>query len=316
MNDKYKIDPELKRYARSIPFNRQIIWSGNIYQEAALKLVKIPRDISVKTIETQGYQRLKYKTEIFTPTDLKGPVPALIYAHGGAFCYKAATYHKKLAILYAAKAGCKVFFPDYHLAPKYPHPAAIEDVRSLYRYVAEHAEEFGIDADRIGFAGDSAGGTIAALLCSGYEKEKLVKPCLQMLVYPMTSADTETESMKKYTDTPVWNSTIHQKIWDFYLGDQKNEVFENGVLKEDVKKELLPMYCDLPAEIPDTYIETAEFDCLHDEGILYGQRLENAGAKVEYNDTKGTFHGYDMALNTRIVTLSLKKRISFLKKHF
>lgn len=316
MNYKDQVDSELKKYAKSMPFNRQIVSVGNVYQAAALKLVKIPKNVSTETIDTEGYHRLPFKTEIFTPADAESPMPALIYVHGGAFCYKAAAYHKKLACIYAAKAKCKVFFPDYHLAPKYPYPAALEDVRCLYRYVEYHAEELGIDAGRIGLAGDSAGATVAAMICNEYERDKLIKPCLQLLVYPMTDANMETPSMKKYTDTPFWNSANHQKMWDISFGDRYKEALENGSPGEDVKKETLPMHSVLPAVIPDTYIETAEFDCLHDEGILYGRKLEDAGTKVEYNDTKGTFHGYDMALDTQIVTDSVKKRLSFLRRHF
>ena len=169
MDYKDQIDPELRDTARQVPFNRRIIRVGNLYQSAVLKLMKIPGDVAAKTIEIEGYQDKKYKTEIFTPADAKGPMPALIYVHGGAFCYKAAAYHKNLACIYAAKAKCKVFFPDYHLAPEYPYPAGLEDVRSLYRYVSERAEELGIRKDMIGLAGDSAGATIAALICNEYE---------------------------------------------------------------------------------------------------------------------------------------------------
>ena len=84
--------------------------------------------------------------------------------------------------------------------------------------------------------------------------------------------------MKEYTDTPFWNSTNHRKIWDICFEDQYKEALENGSLGEDVKKEMLPMHSVLPAGIPDTYIETTEFDCLHDEGILYGHRLQKAGS--------------------------------------
>ncbi len=146
-----------------------------------------------------------------------------------------------------------------NLAPDYPYPAAVEDVRSLYKYAADHAEELGIDADRIGLAGDSAGGTIAALVCNGYEKEKLIKPCLQMLVYPLTDADMGTQSMRKYTDTPFWDSTYMSLMWDIYFGDQNKGAFEDKTgcaLKDDLKKEALPMHNALPSSIPDTYIET------------------------------------------------------------
>ena len=118
MNYKDRVDPELKKYAKSMPFNRQIVSVGNVYQAASLKLVKIPEGVLAQTIEIEGYHSLPFKTEVFTPDGAQAPMPTLICVHGGAFCYKAAVYHKKLACIYAAKANCKVFFPDYHLAPK------------------------------------------------------------------------------------------------------------------------------------------------------------------------------------------------------
>ena len=90
-----------------------------------------------------------------------------------------------------------------------------------------------------------------------------------MLVYPLTDADMGTQSMRKYTDTPFWDSTYMSLMWDIYFGDQNKGAFEDKTgcaLKDDLKKEALPMHNALPSSIPDTYIETAEFDCLHDEG--------------------------------------------------
>ena len=55
------IDPELQKTARVMPFNRRIVAVGNVYQAAAWKLAKIPAGITVKAIETAGYQRLKLK---------------------------------------------------------------------------------------------------------------------------------------------------------------------------------------------------------------------------------------------------------------
>ena len=54
MNYKEQVDPELKKMAKPVPFNRRIVAMGNVYQAAALKLVKIPKDILVSTIETEG----------------------------------------------------------------------------------------------------------------------------------------------------------------------------------------------------------------------------------------------------------------------
>lgn len=208
--------------------------------------------------------------------------------------------------MYAIKAKCRVFFPDYHLTPKYSFPAAYEDILALYKYVMNHTEEFQINPKRIGVAGDSAGGTIAAMICNNYEKLDLTCPCLQMLVYPLTNADMQTDSLQKYSDAPIWNIENHKKMWQYYCKD----------LKEEDVFATLPMHSSLPGIIPMTYIETAEFDCLHDEGILYGKRLQEVGANVEMNETRGTIHGYDSAINTRIAIDNIKKRIMFLEKGF
>lgn len=49
---------------------------------------------------------------------------------------------------------------------------------------------------------------------------------------------------------------------------------------------------------------------------MYAEKLREAGASVEINDTKGTFHGYDSALKTHIAAKNIEKRVSFLKKGF
>ena len=256
-------------------------------------------------IVTEGTQKLSVKTTVFSMADAQADAPALIYVHGGAFAYKAAAYQKKLAMIYAKKAGCKVFFPHYHLAPKYPYPAAYEDVMALYRYVTEHARELGVDPARIGIAGDSAGASLAALVCNRSEEENVKMPCLQMLVYPVTDARMETESMKLFTDTPNWDSKANERMWDYYCGKDPEK-----------RDKASPMWCDLPSALPVTYIETAEFDCLHDEGLAYAGKLKQAGVDVEINETEGTFHGYDAAIDTQIVKQQISRRISFLRSGY
>lgn len=306
MQYKDKIDPELKRIARNIPYNRCIIKCANLFQVISCHCTLIPREIAYRSIEIKGYKGLTYKVGIFEPLRESGKLPCLIYAHGGAFSYKASAYHKKLAYMYAAGASCKVFFPDYHLTPKYPYPAAYEDVLALYKHLMEHAEEFGINAEKIGAAGDSAGASIAALICNRYEREGLKRPYLQMLVYPLTDITMQTESMKRYTDTPLWNSRNNKRMWAYYCRG----------LETEASYAASPMHSDLPQIIPDTYIETAEYDCLHDEGIQYGEKLQEAGARVEINETRGTIHGYDSAIETKIAVSNIEKRVLFLKDRF
>ena len=305
MNYKELIDPELRKSANSFPFNPAIVAVGNLYQDLEWGRTKAPEGMEETEIVTEGTQNLSVKTTVFSMAGAQEEMPALIYVHGGAFAYKAAAYQKKLAMIYAKKAGCKVFFPHYHLAPKYPYPAAYEDVMALYRYVTEHARELGVDPTRIGIAGDSAGALLAALVCNRWEEENVKMPCLQMLVYPVTDARMETESMKLFTDTPNWDSRANERMWDYYCG-------KDGEKRDKAS----PMWCDLPSALPGTYIETTEFDCLHDEGQAYAEKLKQAGVNVEINETEGTFHGYDAAIDTQIVKQQIDRRISFLRSGY
>ena len=305
MKYKNEIDPELRSSARRFPFNEGVIALGNLFQDAGWKVIKAPDEIEEKEIIIPGHEGLPFRMSVFAPKEEKNPVPALLYVHGGAFSYKASGYQKKLALIYTKTTGCKLFFPHYHLAPKYPYPAAYEDVVSVYRYIMAHAAELGIDPDRIGVAGDSAGGSIAALVCNRWEKEKLTMPCLQMLMYPVTDSGMNTKSMKKYTDTPQWDAVANAKMWSLYCGDDKK-------LRESAS----PMHSDIPNVMPPTFIEPAEFDCLHDEAVLYAAKLSAAGVDVQLVETKGTYHGYDAAVKTEIVKNNIKKRIQFLKKGF
>ena len=299
------IDPELRDNAKCVPFNRFIVGTGNIYQGVAWHMLKCPSGIKEETLVTEGYQGRRLKTSVFSPAEAENELPALIYAHGGAFVYRPSEYHKKLAWIYAKRARCKVFFVYYHLSPRYKYPAAYEDILSVYKYVLSHAGELGVDPERIGIGGDSAGASLAALVSNRYEQEKVRMPRFQMLVYPLTDADMTTDSMKQFTDTPQWNSTYMEPAWKYYCGKDRN-----------LRYKATPMHCSLPGVIPDTYIETAQFDCLHDEGILYAEKLREAGAKVEINETKGTFHGYDIAMDAQIVKDNVKKRLSFLRRGF
>lgn len=306
MNYKKMINPELKRAAKKIPYNRAVIRCANLYQAVALRFTAVPKDVRNRRISVEGYNGLSCKADIFEPANVQEKLPCLFYFHGGAFSYKASSYHKKLACRYALAANCRVVFPDYHLAPKYPFPAAYEDGVAVYKYITGNAEEWAIDKRKIGLAGDSAGACLAALLCNRYVQEGLVKPCLQMLVYPVTDAAMQTDSMKRFPDTPLWNAENNRLMWSYYCKG----------LRPEERHKAAPMRSSLPQIIPDTYIETAEYDCLHDEGVLYGEKLRKAGARVTMNETKGTIHGYDVNLHTNVAIRNIEKRIAFLKSRF
>ena len=92
----------------------------------------------------------------------------------------------------------------------------------------------------------------------------------------------------------------------------------NGYIKD--KKYLKDPYASLVEgelnNLPYAYIETAEFDCLHDEGLIYANKLLDAGNDVEINETIGTMHGFDIVRKAKTTKVAINKRISFMKKRF
>lgn len=290
-----------------MPINRPFIALAQLFEGRMFAREKSTEELSVeqKLLAVGGKS---VPALLYSPEGIKENAPCLIVYHGGGFVFPAAPYHYTLAREYALRAGCKVLFVKYRLAPKYPFPAGVEDCFAAYQYATENAAEWGIDEKRIAVSGDSAGGCLAAAVCLIAKEQGLKLPCGQMLLYPAVGANLETESMKKYVDTPMCNSRDVQKFSRLYLP------------KGEVDKKLYPYLSPLEAkefkDLPRAYIETAEFDCLRDGAILFAEKLKKDGVEVELNDTVGTMHAFDIETESPIVRGCVEKRIAFLKKCF
>lgn len=241
----------------------------------------------------------------YSPKDIGKNAPCLVYYHGGGFVFPASPHHYSLAKEYAQRAHCKVLFADYRLAPKYPFPIAPEDCYAAYSWVLSNAGELAVNPARVAVSGDSAGGQLATVVCLMARDRGQAIPCGQMLIYP-AAGDVETESVKKYTDTPMCNSRDMEKYGKLYRSDPS--VGEN-VYASPIEAETLE-------GLPTAYIETVEFDCLRDGGILYADRLRQFGVSTELYNTEGTMHGFDIVLNSPIVRACVDRRLEFLKQIF
>jgi len=70
------------------------------------------------------------------------------------------------------------------------------------------------------------------------------------------------------------------------------------------------------AGLPPAYIEVAEFDCLHDDGVLYAKILRDNGIPVEFHEAKGTMHGFDTVFKAPTSQMMLKKRIAYIRQMY
>ncbi|WP_298070877.1 alpha/beta hydrolase fold domain-containing protein [uncultured Faecalibaculum sp.] len=279
MTHRYPIDPSLRHIALPMPFFPELAPAANVFLKTAFDLTPRLPGVLHRVISGPPFD-----IHVFEPE--AGTDRSLLYFHGGAFFYKAAPYHRQLAQLYAREARCRVYMPDYR-SGAYPLPF-LDAMTAWKRVLADGSLP-------AGFAGDSAGFTTLAIMLAN-----VVKPAFLMLVYPVTDPFMQSDSMKQFTDTPLWNARNNRILWNAFLKGQNPSEFD-------------PLHHPVPV---CTYVEIAEFDCLRDEGRDYARKVAALGAPVTINATRGTFHGYDMAVHSPAAQKNLRKRVSFLNRAF
>ncbi|MGC6767470.1 alpha/beta hydrolase [Enterococcus sp. LJL128] len=262
-------------------------------------------DEEVKVTKTQIKSSDGYlcDIQIIEPVGLKTPAPCLLFYHAGGFLITGMAHHIDLIREYALKVQCKVIYIDYRLIPEHPFPAASNDCYALLEWAYENSEKLEIDPKRIAIGGDSAGGCMTAVVAQMARDKNGPALAGQMMIFPTTDAAMSTKSAQEFVDTPIWNSNLSKMMWPLY---SKNGDF-------GTPQYLSPMQAESFENLPKAYMETAEFDCLRDEGIAYAQALKNAGVPTILNETKRTVHCYDAEPNSSITKENIAKRIDFLK---
>jgi acetyl esterase len=214
------------------------------------------------------------------PRDV-GPVPAIVYYHGGGWVVGDLDTHDAVCRILAAQSGCVVASVDYSRAPETPFPAPLDDALAAFRYVRAHPEQFAALPGAVAVMGDSAGGNLAAavsLVC----RDEGAAPVAQCLIYPATDLRLATGSVAELATGFLL--TKQDLLWyrDKYLPDPD--------LVHDPR--VSPLLADDLSGLPPTYIWTAGFDPLRDEGLQYAQRLAESGVPVTADCHDDQVHGF------------------------
>jgi acetyl esterase len=217
----------------------------------------------------------------YTPRDLAGSSPALVYIHGGSFMHGDLDSHDPLCRILAEKAQVRVIAVDYRRAPEAPFPAAVDDVWAAWTWVNTHAAGIGIDPTRIAVGGDSAGGNLSAGLAQRAVREGGPAPVFQLLIYPVMQFGQPTKSRDTYAE-------------GFYLTRAGMDFADENYLvgDEDLSDPRLSPLMGDPTGVAPAAVVTAGFDPLHDEGEAYADSLREAGVPVEYWCEDGLVHAF------------------------
>jgi acetyl esterase len=211
----------------------------------------------------------------------QAPAPGFVFFHGGGMVAGSIETHDKIAAALSEASACRLISIEYRLAPEHKFPAAIEDAVAATKFVAQNAASFGIDAARLVVGGDSAGATLAAVVCQHAHRSG---PAIlaQCLICPVLDFEEISPSRSEFADDRLIGKTTLEADLADYLPD--------GTDPADVR--VSPLRALNLAGLPTAIIHTAEFDPMRDEGNAYARKLLAAGVTVEHVCHDGMVHNF------------------------
>ena len=291
--DNRSLDAILQKVLEAVPF--QLTADGGV-EEARRRLRELPRrpwhpDLHTRDIRIDGPAgpipaRVYWPPETLGGRD-SGTHPVTMFFHGGGFALGDLETHDVTAREHAVGADTVVVSVDYRLAPEHPYPAAVDDVWAATCWVAENAGRFSADGSRLAVAGDSAGGTLAAVVAR--RARDRVRACagpavvFQLLWYPSTMWDTSLPSFSENAEAPVLDHAAIAAFTRWYAGH---------LYPSDPPADLAPGRATDLTGLAPAYIAVAGHDPLRDDGARYAELLAQAGVQVELHNAETLVHGY------------------------
>lgn len=214
-------------------------------------------------------------------TAASGPLPCLVFFHGGGWVVGDLATHDHICRYFAAGAAICVIAVDYRLAPEHPFPAAFDDCLAAVHWIAGNASDFGIDPGKLAVGGDSAGGNLAAAVAIALRDDGGAMPALQLLIYPATDMTADNDSLRENAEGFLLTRAAMERFTNWYVTD--------AAQRTDPRAS--PQY-GVHGGLPRAFIQTAEFDPLRDEARVYADTLSAAGVTVQYRCYPGMLHGF------------------------
>jgi acetyl esterase/lipase len=210
-----------------------------------------------------------------------GALPLVAYLHGGGWVVGTIEAFDPLCRALANASGALIASIGYRLAPEHPFPAALEDARAAVRWLAANARELGADPDRMGIAGDSAGGNLATVIARRLRDDGGPPLRFQALIYPACDSGLNTPSYRDAATGFGLRPESMRRYWELYLGGADGR-----------HPDASPLQAEDLAGLPPAYILTVRDDVLRDEGEAYARALEAAGVPVTLRRYDGAVHGF------------------------
>ncbi|MBR3357870.1 MAG: alpha/beta hydrolase [Solobacterium sp.] len=240
------------------------------------------------------------KLLVLRPEKQSGKVPGILWIHGGGYMLgMAEMVYFSAGKTLAEKFGAVVLSADYRLAGEAPYPAALHDCYAALVYMRDHAEELGIDPEKLIVGGESAGGGLAASVCLYARDRKEVNVAFQLPLYPMLDADDTASSRDNHGR--VWNTRRNHWGWQNYLkdlyGTENIPAYASAAKAQDL------------SGMPPCYTFVSEGEPFYAETLAYVQKLKEAGIPASADVYPGNVHAFDLLMPWTRQSREAKQRL-------
>jgi acetyl esterase len=249
------------------------------------------------------------QVRIVKPVGAAGPLPTILYVHGGGWILGNAGTHDRLVRELAVGVNAAVAFVEYDRSPEAQYPVAIEQAYATAQWITRQGSSEGLDGSRLAVVGDSVGGNMTAALAILAKQRGDVTFVHQSLYYPVTDAAQDTDSYREFAEGPFLRAKSMAWFWDAYCPDRAK--------RSDITASPLRASLDDLSGLPEAFVIVDENDVLRDEGEAYARKLTEAGVRTTSVRYNGIIHDF-MMLNpvrgTAAATAAIEQAIAILRK--
>jgi acetyl esterase/lipase len=281
---------------------RRAMWEPII--GAASTAQPVPADVTTTEHYATAADGAQVKMRWFAK-DGAAPGSAVLFFHGGGYIFGHIDLFDGPLSRYVSASGVPMLSVEYRRAPEHPFPTPLEDAYAALRWLHDHVSELGVDPDRIGVMGDSAGGGMAAALTILARERGGPKIARQILLMPMLDDRTRTPD-PHIAPYALWSYDDSATAWPALLGDAAGG--------PDVPATAAPARLEDATGLPPAYIEVGQLDVFRDEDTAYATKLSRAGVPVEFHLHPGAPHEFDsIAFNSDVARRAIADRVRVLK---
>ena len=237
---------------------------------------------------------------IYRPMGTQGPLPVVMYFHGGGWVLGSKHTHDRLLRDLVNGSHAAFVFVNYTPSPEAQFPVPIEQAYAATAYIAQHGKELDLDTSRLAVAGDSVGGNMVAVVTQLAKRRKGPAIRYQVLFYPVTDSSFSQDSYEEFADGPWLTRAAMDWFWDAYAPNQED--------RRKITATPLSATLNQLEGLPPALVIVDENDVLRDEGEAYARKLMKAGVDVTAVRFLATHHDFVM-LNALADTPAAKAAI-------